>query len=135
MPQSVLFRLPKGGDLIEEITKVAEGLGMRRGLVQVIGALERAGLGYYRQDSREYEAHEVTEPVELLSGLGNVSLKDGQVFVHLHLVLSDKTGACLGGHAMPGCVIFAGECALLPMEGADLVREYDEETGLFLWGG
>lgn len=133
MSDTIMFRMPKGGDLLEEIGRVAEGLGMRRGLVQVIGALERASLGFYHQDTREYEAHEVDQPVEMLSGLGNVSLKDGQPFVHLHLVLSDKTGACIGGHAMPGCVIFAGECAIRPVEGPDLVRQFDEATGLFLW--
>ncbi len=135
MSDTVMFRLAKGGDLLEEIGRVVEGLGIRRGLVQVIGALERASLGYYHQDSREYEDHEVNEPVELLSGMGNISLKDGEPMVHLHLVLSGKDGACLGGHAMPGCVIFAGECAVRPVEGPDLVREYDEATGLFLWGG
>lgn len=133
MSDTILFRLSRGGDLLDEIAARAEGLGMRRGTVQVIGALERASLGYYDQARQEYEPHEVEEPVELLAGLGNVSLKDGEVFVHLHLTLSRRDGSCLGGHANPGCVVFAGECALREVEGPDLVREHDPETGLFLW--
>lgn len=129
----VLTRLNKDADLVEEVTRVAREHGITKGVVQVIGALQRAELGYYHQDRREYESHPVEKNVELLAGVGNLSLLDGELFAHLHLTLSDESGAALGGHAMPGCVIFAAECFIREVEGADLVREYDEPTGLKLW--
>jgi predicted DNA-binding protein with PD1-like motif len=75
----------------------------------------------------------VNEHVEILSGQGNVSLKDGKPFVHLHLVLGRSDGSCLGGHAAAGCKIFACEAAILALDGPALVREPDEATGLALW--
>jgi predicted DNA-binding protein with PD1-like motif len=78
-------------------------------------------------------SHDVDRPLEILSGIGNVSLKEGRPFVHLHLTLGDDTGRRRGGHAMPGCRIFAAEAAILKAEGPNKHRVYDEATGLFLW--
>lgn len=134
MSKEILTRLRKGEDLVTELTRVCEENDITRGTVQVIGALEKAELGYYNQQTFEYEAHPVDKNVELLAGMGNISLKDSKVFVHLHLTLSDETGAALGGHAMEGCTIFAAEAFIREVEGKPLKRVYDEPTKLFLWG-
>ena len=134
MPEkTILCRLNKGADLVAEIRRIAVENNITRGAVQVIGALQRAELGYYHQDTREYQAHRVDRNVELLAGIGNISLKDGETFVHLHLTLSDESGACLGGHAMDGNIIFAAEAMVREIPGPVLSREFDEPTGLFLW--
>lgn len=134
MSKKILTRLPKGGDLVKELTRVARENNITRGTVQVIGALENAELGFYNQLTFEYEPHHVNENVELLAGVGNISLKDGEPFVHLHLTLSDNKGAALGGHAMEGCIIFAAEAFLREVKGEPLERVLDEPTKLFLWG-
>jgi predicted DNA-binding protein with PD1-like motif len=135
MPQTqpLLVRLPKGADLLNALNAACQARGITKAAVQVIGALERATLGYYLQDERRYISYDLPEHCEVLCGAGNVSLKDGEAFVHLHLTLSKSDGSCLGGHAMEGCPIFAAEALLLPLPGADLVRGFDEPTGLFLW--
>lgn len=129
----IMDRLPKDADLLESLTKLCEENGIKRGSVQVIGALQQAELAYYRQDEQKYIHHTVAEEVELISGLGNVSIKDGRPFVHLHLVLSRENGECIAGHACPGCTIFASEAIIMELEGPDLVRELDTPTGLPLW--
>ncbi len=134
MSKEILTRLPKGGDLVTELTRIAKENNITRGTVQVIGALEKAELGFYNQNTFSYESHPVDKNVELLFGMGNISLKDDEVFVHLHLTLSDATGAALGGHAMEGCIIFAGEAFIREVAGEPLNRVYDEATKLFLWG-
>lgn len=134
MSKKILTRLRKGQDLVAELTRVCKENDITRGTVQVIGALEKAELGYYNQQTFKYEAHPVDKNVELLAGMGNISMKDGEVFVHLHLTLSDDTGAALGGHAMEGCIIFAAEAFIREVKGAPLNRVYDEPTKLFLWG-
>jgi uncharacterized protein len=133
IPGGRMARLPKGIDLLAALETLCAETGLTRGLVQVIGALEHSVVGYYRQGERRYVDMEIKENVEILSGLGNVSLKDGKPFVHLHLVLGREDGSCVGGHAMPGCLIFAAEAALFALDGPPLEREYDPETGLALW--
>lgn len=131
--QPVLVRLPKGADLLAALKAACATRGITKAAVQVIGALEWAKLGYYLQDERRYISYELPEHCEILCGAGNVSLKDGEIFVHLHLSLSKSDGSCLGGHALEGCPVFAAEALLLPVPGADLARGFDEATGLFLW--
>lgn len=135
MPQTqpVLVRLPKGEDLLAALTDACTRRGITKAAIQVIGALERATLGYYLQDERRYVSYELPEHCEVLAGVGNVSLKDGECFVHLHLTLSRADGTCLGGHAMAGCPVFAAEALLLPVPGPELSRGFDQPTGLFLW--
>jgi predicted DNA-binding protein with PD1-like motif len=133
MSKIFLGRLPKDADLIETLNAICAEQGIERGVVQLIGAVQKAKLGYYIQAEQRYVFHEVNEAMEILSGMGNVSLKDGKPFVHLHLTLSKQDCSTMGGHAMPGCVIFAAECAIFPIEGAPLVRELDAATGLPLW--
>jgi predicted DNA-binding protein with PD1-like motif len=128
-----LGRLPKGGDLLAALCARCAEQGVRRGGVQVIGALERARLAYYRQREQRYVERTFDRHLEILAGLGNVSLKDGEPFVHLHLTLGDEDFGCLGGHALPGCVVFAAEALILPLEGPALVRAPDKPTGLPLW--
>jgi len=128
-----MFRLPKTSDLLGELTALCARENVTRGMVSLIGALECAQIGYYHQDTHEYAGMTVNEHVEILSGQGNVSLKDGKPFVHLHLVLGRSDGSCLGGHAAEGCRIFACEAVILVLDGPELVREPDEPTGLALW--
>lgn len=130
---SLMARLPLGGDLVEELTRLVLANNLTRGGIMVIGSLRRAALGYYRQKEKQYVTLSVDKPVEIASGMGNISMKDGKPFVHLHLVLSGEDGACVGGHAMAGCEIFAAEAVMRGLEGNPLVRERDEGTGLFLW--
>jgi hypothetical protein len=128
-----LSRLPKGKDLIEALTEAAATIKTTKAQVTVIGALEKAKLGYYLQDERRYIDFTFDEHVEILCGMGNISLKDGKPFVHLHLTLSRKDCSCLGGHAMAGNIIFAAEACITPVAGEALERGFDDPTGLYLW--
>ncbi len=133
MARTIMTRLTHGGDLVPELERLAAQHGLTRGTVQVIGALKGAMLGFYQQEEKRYQIQAVSCPVEILSGLGNISLRDGRAMVHLHLVISGEDGHCLGGHAMRDCIIYAAEAVLTEVEGPPLVRTLDETTGLSLW--
>jgi hypothetical protein len=131
----VVARLEHGGDLLEQIAAVADAHGMAMAEVRAIGALQRAELAFYEQDAKRYEGHVIERPVELLALAGNISRRDGATAVHAHLVLGEADGACIGGHALPGCVVFACELVLEELVGEPLERGFDETTGLPLWEG
>lgn len=133
MIEPFLLRLPKGQDLLAALKTACVERGVTKAHLQVIGALECAKLGYYMQDERRYVSYGLDEHCEILCGAGNVSLKDGEAFVHLHLTLSRADGSCLGGHALEGCPIFAAEAFVQPVPGPALARGFDEPTGLYLW--
>jgi hypothetical protein len=131
----VVARLEHGGDLLAQVAAVADAHGIATGEVRAVGALRRAELAFYDQTAKRYEPHTFERPLELLALVGNVSRRDGETAVHAHLVLGEADGRCLGGHALPGCVVFACELVLEELVGEALERGHDEVTGLPLWQG
>jgi len=129
-------RLDFGADLLEGITSVCKEKDVRVGEVKAIGAVQKARVGYYDQGKKDYCILEFDEPLEVVSLLGNVSLKDGEPFVHAHVTLMRKDGSTLGGHLMEGCKVWALEYIITEMITDDekfFVRKYDENTALYLW--
>lgn len=132
--RTLMGRLPKGGDLLEELNAFVRQAKVSAGEVRAIGAVERATLGFYNQESREYEFHQLDQGLEIVALVGNVSLKDGEPFVHAHVTLGDDQGRLFGGHLAPGAPVFA--CEVIVTEFASetpFVRALDEPTGLPLW--
>jgi predicted DNA-binding protein with PD1-like motif len=130
--RELIVRLKHGTDLIRSITELAKSEGIEVGSFAAIGALKRARLGYYDQQDHEYREIRIDSPHEMASCVGNISLKDGEPFVHAHAVLTDQTGNARGGHLSEG-IVFAAEVHLRRLEGPRLERRYDEVTGLSLW--
>lgn len=128
-----VFRIAKGKDLVEELQSFVLRQGIHFGEIMAIGAVERATIGYYHQSSRKYETLTFNDDLEITSCLGNISIKDGQPFVHAHMTLADRAGKVIGGHLMPGTIIFACEVIIHEFGGEAAVRVVDDETSLFLW--
>jgi len=129
----VMGRLGHGKDLLEELTSVCEKEGVKLGRVEALGALGRARVGFYNQESREYEFLEFDKPLEITNLVGNVSLKDGKPMVHAHVTLADHEGNAFGGHLAPGTIVFACEFVMQVLEGPEFARGHDDATGLPLW--
>lgn len=127
-------RLAKGDDLLAALTNISEQLGITLGDVKVIGAVSRARVGYYHQDSRQYEWLDLERHLEILALEGNISLKDDKPFVHAHVILGDGEGRAFGGHLAEGTTVFAAEFIIQEFKAERaLHRQMDEATGLFLW--
>ncbi len=131
--QVVLGRLTKGDDLLAGIESLCRTHKVRCGLIQILGSLSGATLAFYDQIGKAYRTFHVDTPLEIVSGLGNVSLKGGKLFCHVHLVVADCRGACYGGHLVPGSAVFAAEVHLQALAGEPPIRRADESTGLYLW--
>ena len=126
-------RLAYGDDLLNSLTAFVQEKGIRTGRVQMIGAVQKAVVGYYDEKTGKYINFEFQKPMEVLNLTGNVSVKDGQPFIHAHVTLGDEKGQSFGGHLMEGTVVFAAEFVVEEFEGEDLVRKPDKTTGLALW--
>jgi len=129
----VMAGLPHDSDLLGAITDLARENNIEVGTIMAIGAVKRAKIGFYDQKTREYREQDIEEPMEISSCLGNISLKDGEIFVHAHINLADREGRVMGGHLAPGTIIFAAECRITELKGESLKRSYDDITGLSLW--
>ena len=126
-------RLDHGTDLLEALHRVCSEEGIQLGLVEALGAVQKAQIGYYDQKSQEYQFHTMDKPHEILSLVGNVSLKDNNPMVHAHITLADESGKAFGGHLAPGTIVYACEYFIQSFQDAVLEREFDEKTKLSLW--
>ncbi len=88
-------------------------------VVAGIGMLRDIEIGRY--DGRDYEKEIVEPSSEILSLQGNVSMKEGEPFVHLHVSLADEDMDVMGGHLFKGTVSMTIELVLLEFD-ADFVR-------------
>ncbi len=130
--RNFLIKANCDSDLIEFLTSFAKNNGIDTASFNIIGAFKKANLGFYDQQTHEYEALQFAEPLEIASCIGNISTKNGGPFIHAHAVLADRHGNTKGGHLLGGKV-FAAEVHLTEFVGSTLKREKDAVTGLFLW--
>jgi len=121
-------------DLLLSILQFSKENEIKWGIFSIIGALTKAKMGYYDQTEKKYvECVNLDKKLEITTCNGNISMKDGEIFVHAHISLADHQGQCFGGHLMPGSIIFAAEYYIKELTGCSLERTFDPQTGLSLW--
>lgn len=123
--------LQKGENVIESITSFCAAEGIENAHFSAIGAVEFVSCGYYALNERKYYFTQYNELLEVASGTGNVMLKNGAPFVHLHAVFTNTRNEAFGGHVEEMRVGVTLEVMLTPLP-SSLSREHDEDIGLFL---
>jgi predicted DNA-binding protein with PD1-like motif len=130
--RAFLGKLAPGEEMVSALAEFCRDRGIQTGWVSAIGTMRRGVVGYFEQEERLYRRLAVEEPMEIVSCQGNVSLRDGQPFVHLHVVLSGSDGRTVAGHLFEG-IAFVGEFWVQEMIGTALERVPDADSGLALW--
>lgn len=128
-----LLGLQKDELLYETLIEYCREQGIRNGMIQVIGSFQKLNLAYYDQVKKEYVNIAKNEPVEIVNGTGDISIKDGLIFVHVHISVSSKETKVFGGHLLPDSPVYAAEVMIIEFEGEPFVRKFDPGTGLFLF--
>ena len=130
--RSLLVRAKNDSEIIASVTELAKKNTIITATFTAIGALKNAKIGFYDQEKHEYLETSLLAPQEIASCVGNISTKNGKIFVHAHAVLADRDGNTKAGHLLEGKV-FAAEIHLTELVGEKLVRKDDTVTGLSLW--
>ncbi len=95
-----------GEDVLERLNELVRKNHVAAGSFTALGTVEKANVGYSIADDK-YSCVSLGGPLEVLSCVGNISLKDGAPFVHAHLTLANSEGRAFGGHLMAGCTVGA----------------------------
>ena len=102
------------------------------GEVSGIGAVNSATLRFLDPSTKEYVDKTFEEQMEISSLVGNISEKDGEVYLHLHANFGRRDYTVVGGHLL-SCVL-NGACELVVTRfHCKVGRRFDEETGLNLY--
>lgn len=119
----------RGERFMETLTRYLERERITAARFTGIGGFRQAQIKYFNTESKQYEQREVDEQVEVISLIGNVSLREGKPFIHTHVCLGDREYRALAGHLGEGVVSPTLELFLTRIEG-ELSRRHDDASGL-----
>lgn len=125
----IFFRLNRGEEIIASISSIAKKEKISLGSVEAIGASDEFSIGLYSIEEKTYYSKTFKGEYEIVSLLGNISLKDGDTYLHLHISCASKDYSCVGGH-LNKCRISATLEGIIRIVDLKNDREKDEETGL-----
>lgn len=119
-------------EVVAALTAFCEEQGVHCGVIEGLGAVSSATLRFLDPATKKYVDKTFDEQMEIASLIGNISEKDGRVYLHLHVTLGRRDYSVVGGHLLCATVNGACEVIIKPLEGP-VGRRFDEETGLNLF--
>lgn len=97
--------LDPGEEAFGAIQRWAAAENISAAAVTAIGAFERATVGWFDFDAKDYRRIPVEEQCEVLTTIGDIAVDDhGKPSLHLHAVLGLRDGSTRGGHLLEGIV-------------------------------
>ena len=118
--------------VIETLTFVCETNAIMNGQISGIGAVKEIEIGAYDLDSKSYLRKQYPDNHELLSFQGNITLKDGDPFIHAHITIGNHDLHTWGGHLFEMKVAIVGEFIIRKID-SNTHRKLDKNIGLAVW--
>jgi len=126
-----LLRMDRGEEIHSTLEAFCRQHSITAGWLTGIGALMQAELGYFNRERKEYSWKVINTDHELTSLAGNISIKDGEPWLHLHATLSDDNFQVTAGHLKSGVISITGEIWIQRVEGM-IERQLNPEFQSYL---
>lgn len=126
-----IIKLEQNEFVIETLTNFCQAEGIKNASFQGIGAAKDVTCGYYELTGKEYHFTDYPDLVEVVSMTGNVTLKEGDPFLHVHALFTDPQNQAFGGHVKEMIVGVTLE-VVMHVYSTSIERKLDEEIGLWL---
>jgi predicted DNA-binding protein with PD1-like motif len=133
-PRTWAIVFDTGDEPIGGLTQWAREAGIDSAHLTAIGAFERADIGWFDLEKRDYRVNAVVTQVEVVSLVGDITAGVGardDPKIHAHVVLARSDGTALGGHLLSATVRPTLEVVVTEASRA-LRRRHDPATGLAL---
>lgn len=93
-----IIRIDKGEEIVACLKKICMDNKILLGSVSGIGAVGGAQIGLFDTSSKQYHSSQLEGAFEITSLNGNISTMNGEIYLHLHINLSDAAYHTFGGH-------------------------------------
>ena len=127
----IIIRLARGENIFTDLYKILKNESVRSAWINGIGAIENVELGSYDLKNKRYNRVKLEGVYELTSLMGNLSYKEGEPFLHLHVNLSNHECKSYGGHLFTADINATGEF-IIHILNVDSDRVYNKNIGLHL---
>lgn len=127
-----IIRLDKGQEIMSVLKQFCKEHNITAGTIQGIGAGQNLNIGFFNTKTKQYEVKNIKDCVEITSLLGNITVKDNEPFIHLHITTADSFHSVSGGHLLSGEIALTGEIFIKPLN-TKLNRVFDPEMGISIF--
>jgi uncharacterized protein len=124
--------IPFGEELLTFLESFCNERSIQTAVFSLSGQVSIFTWGTLDQRQKVFVTESQSSPADIISGTGNITVKDGKPFAQATAVLCDDQGRVFGGRLFSSTVSFSIEFNLLELTGAAAIRRYDEMTGLFV---
>ena len=129
---SYVVRLNKGEEVISSLKQLCNEEDIRLGEITGLGASNLVEIGVFNVNTKEYKTKVFEGMFEITSLVGNVTTKDGDVYLHIHINFGDEEGLVKGGQLVRANISATSEIILRVIEG-NVGRKLSDEIGLNLF--
>jgi len=127
-----VVRIDKGEEVLEKIKELCEKEHIKTGNVYGLGATDYVKVGLFNTKEKEYHSTVLEGPMEITSIIGNISTKEGENYLHLHINVANEEMKTFGGHLNECRISATCELYVTALE-IEVEREFSEEIGLNLY--
>jgi len=126
-----ILRIDKGEEIVETLLKLCKEQNIRLGTIAGIGAAGLLTVGFFETATKTYHSKEFEGDYEITSLMGNITEKDGEPYLHLHITFADTEQHAYGGHLSSAVISGTFEGIIQTIEGS-LDRHFNDDVGLNL---
>ena len=129
---SYVVGLNKGEEIVSSLKQLCNEEDIRLGEITGLGASDLVEIGVFNVNTKEYKTKTFEGMFEITSLVGNVTTKDDDVYLHMHINFGDQDGNVKGGHLVSARISATSEIILRIIEGS-VGRKLSDEIGLNLF--
>ncbi len=131
-PKTFVLIFVIGDEIATLLHRFAKEQRLGASSFKAIGALSYTKLGWLNWETKKYDpACVLDEQVELLSLIGDITVREGEPQVHAHAIVGRSDGTAHGGHLLEARV--RPTCELILTESPNRLRKkLDPKTGIAL---
>ena len=124
-------RVNKGEEIVQSLKELCQREDIKLAEITGLGASDLVEIGVFNLNTKVYNTKIFEGMFEITSLVGNVTSKDGDVYLHIHINFGDEEGNVKGGHLVRSRVSATSEIIIRKIDG-EVGRKLSDEIGLNL---
>ncbi len=129
---TIVVRIDRGEEVTACVKSICESEGVKLASITALGAVNHVVVGLYKVAEQRFLPNVFDGEMEMTSLTGNVTVKDGEVYLHMHADFADESGRTFGGHLTEAVVSGTCELFIHTIDG-EIGRIRDSITGINLF--
>ena len=125
----VIVRIDKGEEVVDCLKTICKKLDIKLGSIIGIGSTDKVTIGLLNTKTKKYQSKEFTGDHEITLLVGNITMMNEEVYLHLHITICNIEHKAIGGHLTSAIISATFEGIIDIIEG-QITREYNDDVGL-----